>query len=532
MKRSPIDAPVHIAIIQLVLSVVLIGVEGSEFYLDSAVSLGAQNDGTSWDKAWKHPNDINWEKVQGGDTIWISGGNISKSYYGEWVIPGKASFTAIAPLKIRVGNDPNHDGIVVFDGGNGLYSTNGVLLIQNASHIQFSGLGTDGNKRWVFKDFLNTNLVTATYCAGIASVNPNTGIEINNIIITNANNGISLNGASRCVIRDCILGAIQGDHAIGLGVGKPLLDDNVVSENYIEITVDPQKAWYGPDGISGQNGVTAISNKVFGVIGNIVGAQHQDAFQLSGSCIRILNNRVENMGNSMVYVDQGIRSPEVWHDYWVANNVISLTDTSFLSTYTRGVGFRMHERCNTFSNVFVINNSFVDLPKYAAIEIFHGSLATKPFIYTNVFIMNNLIYNCGGGAWIPAIFGRSEGVLQQHRHANGMTIDRNAVVAAQSGNSDIIIGGERIVQKTAVTLDFVLYNYQPFKADNDYRVSLNSTTELPPLFADVAGVDLYGQSRTMNYHWFPGATIPLLSTSAGAPQRPGGIKEIVERIQQ
>ena len=47
------------------------------YYVDNAVAVSGS--GTSWAAAWKNFSDINWSIITAGDTIYISGGSISKN---------------------------------------------------------------------------------------------------------------------------------------------------------------------------------------------------------------------------------------------------------------------------------------------------------------------------------------------------------------------------------------------------------------------------------------------------------------------
>ena len=51
----------------------------SKHYVDKNAS--GQNNGTSWRNAWESFSDIEWDQIQPGDTIFISGGKDSTIYY-------------------------------------------------------------------------------------------------------------------------------------------------------------------------------------------------------------------------------------------------------------------------------------------------------------------------------------------------------------------------------------------------------------------------------------------------------------------
>jgi hypothetical protein len=103
---------------------------------------GNNTSGDSWENAWTEMNKIVWNSVQPGDTIYLDGGSkacsslftaTTTSPYGlPSPKPGQAgncgtlytttltlgkSGTVSAPISIRLGQDPDHNGTVVLFGG-------------------------------------------------------------------------------------------------------------------------------------------------------------------------------------------------------------------------------------------------------------------------------------------------------------------------------------------------------------------------------------------------------------------------------
>jgi hypothetical protein len=87
-------------------------------YVDNSVA--SSGTGTSWSSAWKHLSNINWTKVHGGDTIYISGGSTSKTYFEQLTV--QAGGEAGKPITITRGIDAGHNGTVIID-GKGAYPT-------------------------------------------------------------------------------------------------------------------------------------------------------------------------------------------------------------------------------------------------------------------------------------------------------------------------------------------------------------------------------------------------------------------------
>ena len=84
----------------------------TSYYVDKDAK--GKNSGGSWANAWQSPTRINWSAVQPGDTVEISGGRKSKTYYGR-VRVGKSG-TAGNLITIRGSGEQGHAGEVIIDG--------------------------------------------------------------------------------------------------------------------------------------------------------------------------------------------------------------------------------------------------------------------------------------------------------------------------------------------------------------------------------------------------------------------------------
>ena len=102
----------------------------NQYYIDKHAS--GQNNGTSWVDAWKSFSSINWNQIQPGDVIYISGGVDSVVYQEQLNIQTHGSLNKY--VTIQTGVDAGHNGRVIIDGN---YSRNyGILLEQNGSAVR------------------------------------------------------------------------------------------------------------------------------------------------------------------------------------------------------------------------------------------------------------------------------------------------------------------------------------------------------------------------------------------------------------
>src|SRR5690348_13707096 len=78
----------------------------ANWYVDGAVE--SSGDGSSWSKAWKIFSDIQWSRISPGDTVFISGGLSSQTYFETLTVSASGSINN--PITITKGIDAGHNG--------------------------------------------------------------------------------------------------------------------------------------------------------------------------------------------------------------------------------------------------------------------------------------------------------------------------------------------------------------------------------------------------------------------------------------
>ncbi|MGD0059699.1 MAG: hypothetical protein ABSD58_09810, partial [Verrucomicrobiia bacterium] len=87
--------------------------QGATWYVDNTAT--GLDDGTSWSNAWTDLNSASG--VNPGDTVYISGGNVSQTYWLTDTTWQLANGTNNNPVTYTVGQDAGHNGTVILNGG-------------------------------------------------------------------------------------------------------------------------------------------------------------------------------------------------------------------------------------------------------------------------------------------------------------------------------------------------------------------------------------------------------------------------------
>lgn len=369
---------------RLLIFLIIVGVDfltaqdiwASHWYVDNA-AVGANN-GRSWKDAWVSFNNIVWGTggVKAGDTLFISGGVGSKTYTSTLNI--KTSGEQGKPITIRSGQEPNHNGVVIID----MKNQDCAIIFDNRSYLVIDG-EYRGERH--FK-LMNGGTSQAMSCL-ISGIN-NKHCVIKYIEAQTASSGFNFIYASDLEVAHCYLHDIRWEVGIDLDASSGQYDNNRIHHNIIELNV---VAGYGngPDGVQGTYGISCYNNIVRGVVGlPQLGAQHCDAFQLSGSYHKVYNNEIIDCTNAAISGDIGSNESEGnWMFY---NNVYRIT-SAVRTIYGRLIDYNLYASC-TVSNVLIANNSIIDSYDQPVIQIHIHNANVR---LRNWTIKNNLFYNSG-----------------------------------------------------------------------------------------------------------------------------------------
>lgn len=340
----------------------------NNWYVDNAAT-GSTHNGSSWATAWTSLGSITG--LAAGDTVFISGGTDSQTYVPPESYQGSLYWlpeggSAGHPITYKVGQDPGHNGLVIFNGNGGqflpIYGTNKrqYLVIdgnyQGQRHIRVKNFGvllnaeTGGN---VALKYITTNAQVRAYDAD--------AIELDHITFT-VNNGID------GVI--CGIGRNQG------GVYPSGYTRNSIHDCVIDMATSGNG--FGDDGIQNVGNISIYNNRFVGVnVSPYNGTQHMDGIQTCGPYVRIYNNYFENITN---YPILGEFFGDGGH-FQIYNNV-------FLNNGSQNIAIGTSATGKTITDFQIFNNTIVN--GGSGISLGGGFANTTT---TNSFIVNNLIYN-------------------------------------------------------------------------------------------------------------------------------------------
>jgi|Deesub1362A_J573_1020465.scaffolds.fasta_scaffold00004_245 hypothetical protein len=358
-------------------------VSAATWYVDKDAT--GLNDGTSWENAWQSFADINWNKIQPGDTVYISGGSTSKTY-NEGLTIG-ASGSEGNPITIKVGQDSGHNGIVILEGG-----ADYGIHVNGKSWVTISGQLDNG---------IEPNMIVRNYNKDAILLQSITGIVVEYLEVGPITNYGPAYG--HCVhIRDGYIGGSNRVHHNKIhdcyDYGIIIRDTSDLFKNDDYLRIDHNEIYnLGHDGIhagASAGGLTIDHNEIH----TALSGENQNPVYIDGMHLRGFNyltvayNKIYDLeGPDGMYAylyfeaDTG-QSNVSANDIYVYNNVIYETDQSY-DHYSVGIAFGC-KACTSLTNVSILNNTIVDM-EYNVLAF--NTYNANPV--SNVIIANNIIYN-------------------------------------------------------------------------------------------------------------------------------------------
>ncbi len=487
----------------------------SSWYVDKTAT--GDNSGSSWSNAWRSFTDIQWDQLQPGDVIFISGGQNSKTYFETLVVPVLG--TKDNPITIRVGQDTGHNGQVIIDGEQ--VRQNNISFTSGAGHVII-----DGNAG----DQIHMIIINAAG-DGILAESAN-HLELAYLEIAHNGNRDQGNGFNVDVsaaaggnkIHYCKIHDNYDDQIVGyLGAPAPDFTFFEIYQNEIYNLHD--------DGIEMNAGGLLIHDNLIRTRIQAIDHAHADAIQIEGAqYIKIYNNVIRDLSfdvsggrcndcdsNALIFVDPvGNPGTTHAHDIYIYNNLVYETIPPIAEVLVRGISYKLEDNILSTSNVYIVNNTIVDIPLWGISVTFNHSNQVR-----EVFVENNIVFNTAQIGDRRAINIGREGsgggfTLGSHGEGRDVTIDYNLVHPGAAGSTRIGLHEATYeyddfkttigIQKHDVTTapGFVLY--QPNDSSNVFQLSGRDTAAkdrgIPQLFF---ATDQRDVSRPQGAAWDIGA---------------------------
>ena len=359
------------------------------WYVDRDAS--GSNNGSSWFDAWRAFDDIRWNSVSPGDTIFISGGPFTKTYY-ETLRIGKSG-TLDNPISIKTGavspNPSGHEGRVVIDANDTL---NNFIVIGSHDYIHIDGNDGSGGRNIYCEESVQHGIISSSPSIGLVIKYVHL-YDMGNSDQGDSGNGMWLGGLrGKSEIAFCYIDTTWR-HGLLIG-GQP----NASSYGEHFSLHDSTIIGAGEDAINANGGFDLYNN----VIGRfrMTGTEYSDGIQYFGGYVRIYNNLwhenypsdpgVGQRVNAMVFMSMGSGSITQYDHHQIFNNLFIASDWSYddgghnraiLYKHTTGMSPEIDLR-----DVLVANNTMIGYSSAFAINPYSSSCT-----YTNLRIKNNII---------------------------------------------------------------------------------------------------------------------------------------------
>jgi hypothetical protein len=360
---------------------------GASWYVDNTAT-GLDN-GTSWANAWTNLNSASG--VNPGDTVYISGGTSSQTYWqtnsSGYAYIALASGTNGANVTYMVGQDAGHNGTVIINGGNtGQFGFGGAV-----SFVTING-SYNGQNNLVISNFTNQAInFSASMCSNVnlhylalyndVTMDSPIGCELDHITKYVAPNLTS----ETCAFTF----NTYPSFFLALSSSTSYLASTFFHDNTVYVYRDGVVGGNGDVCVT-PNGYSTISNCTFKsvVLSSYGGSKHQEAIQIGGmEYLRVMDCTSVNMEYAGFF--GGASDPVSAHDIQYLNNLFYYTDRSFTGgTAAVDIIFGGGGGTSMMYNVVIANNTFADA---------NYGLQVGPYdtlgVFSNVVVVNNLCTN-------------------------------------------------------------------------------------------------------------------------------------------
>ncbi len=405
---------------------------GGVYYVDKNAT-GANN-GTSWEDAWRGFGDINWDSIQPGDTIYISGGVTSETYTAPAdsgrILEIKQSGEIGSPIIIRPGAahptlSAGHSGLVILDGEwtaeNGIYMRNRQYVVVDGgyeeerkikvTHTNNIGVEAYGGATGVKFLWLDIDRVGNKKNAHGMYISGGWGAEIAHNLITDAyQDGLVVNGCTT---------------ATDYGQG-PNIHDNIIQN-------------ISDDGVSGDCSAMDFHNNVVGPWRDVLGSGHPDGMQIYyPKYTRIYNNTFwdggnpNNKSNALLYIDVATPCPSPLAHIEIYNNVFFVSGQRYRANWW-AILLR-DENLAKVEDILMANNTFIDVPWHA---IYFYVDEPDAYGLSDIAIKNNIIVN----AYNKSDNGGFAIYLAKAQDYSNVVIDNNIIDPGVYGGQTIVYNG-------------------------------------------------------------------------------------------
>ncbi len=398
-------------------------VSAGTWYVDNSLA-SSLNSGTNWVNAWTNFASISWNRIQSGDTIYLSGGVNGQTYKEVLSVVHNANSEA-QRITIRCAQDTVHAGPVTIMGGIKM----GDESANKASYVTVDGsyngqinmylIGSGSNSSGAIYHRYDSEL--GNHYLYLDLSNTNGGSQTQGVELSNYADGTVV---AHCRLHNCQNRAIrEGSSGTSAYYGRISIHDCTFTQNRND-----------PIGI---DGAADAYNCVFDGTGSDP-STHPDGIQGVKGYWRIYNNVFHDFtqGIFIETTSTNLQNVQIYNNIFYTMGTVTMPAIIFRAKLPVNNN-------HTWTNILIANNDFVGL-KMAAVRIFADLGITvniyKSRLQNNIFSGNlgntdmnaagegTIMWSAGEFVWNNNIFNNPQsvryktttyGTVQQFQSANG-----------------------------------------------------------------------------------------------------------------